>query len=337
MMGSIEDVGRVRREILALIVLSLLAISVFLGTRLIAKWEEQRSLADAAAWYARGMSHVDSHQNEEAVTALRRAYAKNRTSRQYAIALAHALSASGLSDDATRVLLTLRDATPEDPEINLELARLSAMRGDLTEAIRYYHSALYGVWPTGRESARADVRVELVRLLLDNDRRRPAVAELIALTSNLPDTSADHAQAGRLLLEASEPRLALDQFRRVLGTDAKDVTALAGAGEASFQLGDYVGARQYFHDAQVLPPRLTTMRDVAEQVITRDPLAPRLAASERHRRVVDLLGQLRERIDTCRSRPQPLAPDTAARLDIADAELQDVDMQLHGAQRPGAR
>jgi len=207
-MGSIEEVGRVRREVLALIVLSVLATGVFLGTRLIAKWEQQRSLADAAAWYARGMSSFESHQNEEAVTALRRAYATNRKSRQYAIALAHALSASGFPDDATRVLLTLREATPEDPEINLELARLSAMRADLSEAIRYYHSALYGIWPPGRERARADVRVELVRLLFDNDRRRSAVAELIALTSNLPDTSADHAEVGRLLLEASEPRLA---------------------------------------------------------------------------------------------------------------------------------
>src|SRR6188768_4254572 len=117
-MGS-EEVGRVRREVLALIVLSVLAIGVFLGTRLIAKWEQQRSLADAAAWYARGMSSFESHQNEEAVTALRRAYATNRKSRQYAIALAHALSASGFPDDATRVLLTLREATPEDPEINL--------------------------------------------------------------------------------------------------------------------------------------------------------------------------------------------------------------------------
>jgi hypothetical protein len=33
-------------------------------------------------------------------------------------------------------LLTLREANPEDPEVNLELARIAAKRHDVTETLR---------------------------------------------------------------------------------------------------------------------------------------------------------------------------------------------------------
>ena len=43
--------------------------------------------------------------------------------------------------------MTLRESEPEDREINLQLARLAASRQDVTEALRFYHNALYAPWP----------------------------------------------------------------------------------------------------------------------------------------------------------------------------------------------
>lgn len=324
-----EDAQRVRREVVGLMLLLALAIGGFLATHQIARWEQDRSLTDAGAWYARGTAQFEARRTEEAVVSLRRAYAKNRTNRQYAIALAHALSASTRSDDAAGILLTLREATPEDPEINLELARLATTRDNLTDAVRYYHSALYGVWPAGRDGVRESVRIELVRLLLTHDRRESAVAELIALTTNLPDTPAEHTEAGQLLLEASEPRLALEQFRRAIGNEPGYTAAMAGAGAAAFQLGDYAAVRRYLQGLSGLSPSVAQMDAVAGLVLDRDPLAPRLRPSERRRRVNDLLAGLRERMDACRSRPQPPAADAVARLDAAQVDLQGVDTAVN--------
>ena len=40
--------------------------------------------------------------------------------------------------------LGVRESTPEDPEVNVQLARLEARHDDLTGTVRYYQNAVYG-------------------------------------------------------------------------------------------------------------------------------------------------------------------------------------------------
>jgi tetratricopeptide (TPR) repeat protein len=101
------------------------------------------SVRDAVEWYRRGLGQLDAGHAEDAIDSFRRATVKYRDEKRYALALARALASTRQYEAARRALLALREAAPEDPDINLQLARLAADRQDVTEAIRYYHHALY--------------------------------------------------------------------------------------------------------------------------------------------------------------------------------------------------
>ena len=71
-----------------------------------------------------GEHHLAGGQTEPAIRALRRATAINRDNRTYRLALAAALAADRQDDAARQVLLGVRELTPEDPDVNVQLARL---------------------------------------------------------------------------------------------------------------------------------------------------------------------------------------------------------------------
>ncbi|MFN7985585.1 MAG: tetratricopeptide repeat protein [Vicinamibacterales bacterium] len=311
-----------------MVLLAIAAIVVFVGTRQFAVWQRNISRADAGVWYSQGRTQLDENRVEEAVVSLRRAHNRNPGDREYAFTFAHALSAAGRADDARRVLVSLRESSPEDPDINLELARLAATQEQVVEATRYFHSALYGVWPNGQEAERRSARVELVRFLLRHDERTSAVAELIALTTNLPDTASDRVEAGQLMLEAGEPQRALDQFNRALSLAPDDGDALSGAGDAAFRLGDYAGARRFLLRVGDPTPRQVEQRDLAIAVIEDDPLAVKLTDAERRRRLVALLDAQIAWIEACQSRTSSLSSDSRERLNGLQRELTAVDAQF---------
>ncbi|HEY6212795.1 MAG TPA: tetratricopeptide repeat protein, partial [Vicinamibacterales bacterium] len=209
--------------------------------------------------------------------------ARDRGDHAYALALARALERNRDDEAARSLLLTLRESSPEDVEINLELARLAAERHDVTEAARFYHNALYGPWSADRADARREVRVELVRFLLAHQQSARALSELMALTSDLPDRPDAHAQAGALFAQAGDDEHALEQFRRALRSAPNDAAALTGAGQAAFRLGQYAVARTYLRRA----PRGADgdTLDVADRVLADDPLASRIGIAERRRRL----------------------------------------------------
>ena len=64
--------------------------------------------------------------------------------------LADALGEGGHNAEAIQALSRLREADPEDAEINLHLARLAGKDGDVDSAVHYYENALYGRWTGGR-------------------------------------------------------------------------------------------------------------------------------------------------------------------------------------------
>ena len=123
---TVERTALIHREIFQLTVLILVAIGAFLLTRAVAASNREMSLRDATEWYRQGQQAIAAGRVDDAIDSLRRAAVRKRSDTRYVLALAQALALKGDDDGARSVLLTLREATPEDPDINLELARLAA-------------------------------------------------------------------------------------------------------------------------------------------------------------------------------------------------------------------
>lgn len=291
-----------QREIVVLVLLSVIVVAGFLLTRRAAAANRQLRLQDAATWFREGQADFARHRTDAAIRSLRRAAAIDRDKPQYQLALARALAAGHEDQAARQVLQGVRESTPEDSEVNLELARLETRNGDLTSAVRFYQNALYGTWHPDRQDARREVRVELIRYLLANEQRSRALSELLILSSNIPDEISAHVETGDLFLKAGDSTRALEQFRRALQLDAATQPALQGAGEAAFALGQYDGAWRYLHAASPTTGRAAELREVVDLVLAYDPLMSGLSARERQDRVQRGLEAARDRLDRCLAR-----------------------------------
>lgn len=293
---------RVHELGLKLTVLLLVTVGAFVGTRAAALQARQRTLQDAALLHRRGVAALAAGNTDLALENLRRASVRDRGNPEYGLAFARALAANGQVDAAHRALLSLREEAPDHPVVNLELARIAAMQADVPLAIRYYRYALYAPWPDS--DGPRQVREELVRFLLDHQDRTHAVSELVAARATTPDEPAAHLHLGQLFLQAAEPRLALEEFRRALQIDRSNGEAHRLAGDAEYRLENYAAAARDFTLAGELAGESARRRDIARAVVTNDPLAARLPAAERLARGSRLLAVALDRLDTCAPAPE---------------------------------
>ena len=308
-----ERTQLVHRETFQLFALIGIAVAAFLVTRAIAMSNREMTVRDAAEWFRRGQVAMQSGDVDAAIDALRRATVRDRDDKRYILALAQALVLKKDHDGARSVLMTLREAEPEDREVNLQLARLAAARQDVTEALRFYHNALYAPWPNEMVDARRAVRLELARFLLGHHQTGRALSELLALTADMPDEIALHLQVAQLFADAGDETHAVEQFTLALRQDPGNRQAIAGAGLAAFRLGDYAAARSYLRR---LPDAddVRATREVAELVLSRDPLTARLGSAERRQRLVADISDVHQRIQACiengnqRRKPTALPP-----------------------------
>ena len=301
----------VHREVLLLAVLAGIAVAAFVFTRAVAAGNERMRRQDAASWYDAGMRDLTGGRPDAALAALRRAVSKDQGNKRYQVALAAALAMAHQDESARQVLVGLRDAAPEDAGINTELARLEARQGDLVEARRHYQNALNAVWSAEQSDVRRALRVELIHLLLDHDEKSRALSEVLLLSANLPDTPAAHVEAGRLFLDAGDPRHALDQFAQALALEPQQAPALTGAGEAAFALGDYGRAHGYLAAAPHDAGRVAELHALADLVLANDPLALRLSEEERTRRLLGDVQQAAQRVAACLTTMPAGAPERA--------------------------
>jgi thioredoxin-like negative regulator of GroEL len=307
----------VHRETFQLCGLIALAVAAFLVTRVIAMSNREMTLRDAAEWFRRGQLALQSGDVDTAVDSLSRGTVRDRDDKGYVLALARALMLKKDHDGARSILMTLRESEPEDREVNLQLARLAAARQDVTEALRFYHNAIYAPWPNEMVEARRGVRLELARFLLSHRQTGRALSELLALTADMPDEITLHLQVAQLFADAGDEAHALDQFTQALRRDPDNRAAIAGAGLASFQLGDYATARLLLGriaDAD----DVHAIRTVAELVLSRDPLATRLGSPARRQRLAADVADVRQRLQACidngnqRTEAATLLDETAA-------------------------
>ena len=324
--GAAERNNLVDREVLQLLVLVAIAVAAFFLTRAVAASNRNLNVRDGAEWYERGQLALRAGQIDDAIGSFRRAAVRNRDERRYTLALARALTIKGDTEAARAVLLALRESAPEDADINLQLARLGAQRRDVTEALRYYHNALYAPWPLEQTAERRQVRFELIQFLLAHQQTARALSELLALSSDLPDDVGLHVKVGRLYAEAGDNRHALDQFELALRLAPNNADSLAGAGLAAFQLGEYPLAKTYLRGARGSGQDVQPVAELVDLILADDPLASRIGATARGERLASNFSYAQERLNQClEQRAATGATDEEMAL---QREAQDFEVEL---------
>lgn len=292
------------REAVLLMSLGLIVI-LFVLTSLASSRFHAKQDELAEEWYRRGEASLAAGAASKATEDFRTALVYAHDSpRQwvYRLRLAQALLAQERADEARAYLLNLWDREPGNGTINLELARLAARRGDITEAVRYFNGAIFGVWEEDPPSRRREARLELCRFLLSRGLREEAEAALIELAAGLPREPALLAEVGSLFLQNHSYQRALDLLREALRLDPQNRTAMALAGEAAFNLREYREAQRLWQRARRADPenaRIAEMLETTTLILASDPFARGLSAAESARRALRALRQSSARLAAC--------------------------------------
>ncbi len=259
------------------------------------------TLADS--WFAKGETSYKSGNAAAALVDYRNALVFSPNNTQFQFHLAQALAATGHDEEARSYLLNLLSESPGSGGINLELARIAARQNSMAESLRYYHGAIYGVWETDPIDMRWKVRRELSEYLLDHNTANQAVAEIILLAENTPPSDTERMKiAGNLLLRAQIWPRALSVFRSILAANESDEDALAGAGVASFEMGQYSQATHYFSRLpreKLTDPKVSEMAEASRQLVAADPFSSGLSAEERSRRAAGDFSIAQSRLQAC--------------------------------------
>jgi tetratricopeptide (TPR) repeat protein len=272
-------------------------------------------------WFSRGVSDLSVQRFDSAVTDFRSALLYSRDSYNYQLDLAEALIGVGRNTEAYSYLVNLWDRQPENGVVNLELARIAAQRGQTEQALRFYHNAIYAVWPGDQEVKRRDTRFELIEYLLSTNAKAAAQAELIALEENLGDDPALQERLGDLFVSAQDYEHALSAYRLSLRADRRNETALSGAGWAAFQLGRYPLAERYLESAVGANPNDTQSAQrlkTTQLVLRMDPFRRQISVAQRDAIVVEAFDTAGWRLRSCGISPSP-AGLAAAQPNLAES------------------
>lgn len=301
-MNPPEPRSTARRTPLVLAVLTLIAILAFAAvSRLVARLKANEKQIGWHAYEA-GLTQAKAGYLDNAVDDFRAALSYDRDNPQYQLSLARALRDRGRLNEAGAYLLNLWDAAPQDSTINLALARLAARRQSIEDALRYYHNAIYGAWPTDPDNNRRETRFELIEFLLKQNAKPQAQAELMALAQVLPPDPGPHLMVADLLSQTQDYESALAQYKIALTLDHVNEPALIGAGDAAFHLGRYRSAEKYLQQAVARQPenaRARAQLQTASMILESDPFLRHISDAERNRRITVAFMHAGERLRNC--------------------------------------
>jgi tetratricopeptide (TPR) repeat protein len=277
-------------------------IPMFAITGVIVSLFHQKQARLAQTWRSAGEVNLASGRAKVAIEDFRNAllYSPNSTSMQ--LELAQALAEQGQLDEAQTYLMSLRASDPENSLINVELARVAAVRGDVDATTAYYHDAMYGHWPNNPHDSRLAAREELIQFFLSHGRKDAARAESLSMAADNPADPDVRVQAGNYLLQTGDAQSALNEFQRVLRMEPENQGALTGSGEAALTLGRFSEAEHYLTRAiqrGTNDPVVARDREVAAMAADLDPYETPLNDTERRRRVLRLFGEATERAKSC--------------------------------------
>lgn len=291
-----------KRPSVVIACLTILAVMAFAGVSRLANRFGEQQKALARHLYERGLGEQQAGKNEIASEHFRAALNYSPDNFQYQLSLARALRDTGRTSEAETYLVNLWERSPQDGAVNLALGRLAAREQLLDRTIQYYHNAIYGVWPSSPDEHRLNAWFELVEFLLSQNARPQAEAELIALSAELPNRSDLQLHVADLFARAQDYAHALLEYQHALLINRGNPQALAGAGDAAFNLARYRTAARYL-DAAVTAnpqdPQIAQMLQISKLVLDEDPFGRGISASERLRRIRSILEEVGKRLDAC--------------------------------------
>jgi tetratricopeptide (TPR) repeat protein len=311
----------IKQQPVMLALLALLGVIFFLAVAGLSRTYRAQREALGSRWFSRGVADLNGRRYDSAVTEFRSALLYSRDNYDYQLNLAEALIGLGRTAEAYSYLVNLWERQPENGVVNLELARIAAQRGQTEQAQRYYHNAIYAVWPGDQEGRRRQTRLELIEYLLSINAKAQAQAELIALQENLGEDPAQHKHVGDLFLRAQDYEHALAAYRISLRANRRDEMALEGAGRAAFQLGLYPLAERYLQAAVALNANDAESADrlkTTQLVLRMDPFRRQISADERDRIVAAAFATAGKRLSSCAT-PKAATASTSSQPSLDDA------------------
>ena len=303
-----------RREALNLVLLTGLAVVAFAAVEGVSRIYNGQQTSLAVRWSARGTADLKAQNYRAAVTDFRTSLLYSRDNYDYQLDLAEALLGMKRTDEAYSYLISLWDREPENGFVNLELARISAQRKDMTQALRFYHDAIYAAWPGDQEAETQRCRLELIHYLLRSHAQPQAQGELMALEANVPDDSPEQVQLGQLFLQTQGYQHALTAFRLGLRLNRHNEEAMLGAGIAAFKMGLYPTAERYLREAVITSPhdaQSAAWLKTAESVLEMDPYLPEMSEAQRRQIAVNAFTTAGNRLKACPAQGSPAVPAAA--------------------------
>jgi len=311
-------------EPVLLAALTLLAIVAFVAVSGLSRLYHAQQMSLGSRWFTRGVSDLDAGHFDPAVLEFHTALRYSRDNYSYQLHLAQALLGLNHTSESYAYLINLWEREPENGLVNLLLARLAARDGTTEQVQRYYHNAIYATWPNDRELQRREARIELIEYLLKIKADEQAQSELIALAANLGDDPAQQIRVGNLFMRAQDYQHALAAYLTALKLDHRNETAMAGAGWAAFETGQYSVAQRYLQSAIDIAPGDAQSRErlkTTELVLQMDPFSRGLSAAHRNRIVVDAFAAAGDRMKSCGISPSTTNANSGAKSTGSPAAL----------------
>jgi len=300
--APVEQAPLTPRLSVVLIVLTAISVAGFVVvSHLVTRY---RANTKQIGWhlFQRGVADAKAGNLIGALDEFRGALTYDPGNSQYQLWLARALRDSGRLSESQAYLLSLWERAPQDSTINLALARLAVRQHALDNAIRYYHNAIYGIWDRDADSNRRTTRLELIQFLVQENALAQAQAELLSMAQTLPPEPELHLQVAVLFTRAGDQHHALAEYRQVLHLDRRNQAALAGAGEAAFQLRRYDLAQHFLKTAVETDSADVQSRQLLGTVnllLGSDPFRPRISDAERNRRLQAAFEHAGRRLQAC--------------------------------------
>src|ERR1700735_992831 len=286
-------------------------------------------------WFAQGETSFQAGDIQSALIDYRNALVYSPGNAKFQFHLAQALAAAGRGDEGRTYLLSLLSESPGSGEVNLALARIAARKGVTSEAIRYYHAAIYGEWENNPIAMRWQVRRELSEYLLDRGEAQQAVPEIIALADDTPaDDPARREVVANLLLRAKLWPRALDGFRALASVNNQDHDAVLGAAISAFELGQYDLALDYFDrltQQERQAPDIVGLYQAAQQINAMNPFVAGLSREAKARRAADALSTAGKHLQECAGQDGHSQLATPARTPLQKTFADSKELEAEGS------
>jgi tetratricopeptide (TPR) repeat protein len=292
------------REPLLVSILVLITIVFSALTHSYSQAYDRRRTALGTEWFERGNQELQNGHPSAAVEDFRTALLYDPQNWDYSVHLADALTQAHHTEQALNYYLVLWQRHPSNGPVNLQLARLSAQKGDAAGAERYFNGAIFGDWPGDATNSRRIASLELINFYLERGDFRHAESQLMILADNLPEDPQMHTRVGDLYSRVGDDPRALNQYRQAVALDPKFLPAIQGAGEATFRTGDYHAAQTYFDRLLRLDDSNTQAKKqlaVIHSLLLLSPYELGLSGSEKTKRILRIFDVAGERLSSCSS------------------------------------